>query len=117
MIRIDAPVDVRELPNGWVPVLAIAWGLFLSPVAAGDVERVSDRCLENAAWRAVTGDTVCAEREGTHVQAFLITVASIVVGGGLAGATVVGLVNSQTAPPEESPGDVSNPVLVYGTTN
>jgi hypothetical protein len=50
------------------------------------------------------------------VQAFLITVASVIVGGGLAGATVVGLVHSQTAPPDESPANVSNPVLDYGTT-
>ena len=50
------------------------------------------------------------------MQALLITFASIVVGGGLAGATVVGLVNSQTAPPEDSPANVSNPVLEYGTT-
>jgi len=51
------------------------------------------------------------------VQAILVTFASLVIGGGLAGATVVGLVNSQTAPPEQSPGNVSNPVLEYGTTN
>ena len=57
-----------------------------------------------------------AEREGTQVQAFLITFASVVVGGGLAGATVVGLVNSQTAPPDRSPANVSNPVLEYGST-
>jgi hypothetical protein len=50
------------------------------------------------------------------VQAFIITFASVIVGGGLAGATVVGLVNSQTAPPENSPANVSNPVLEYGAT-
>jgi hypothetical protein len=64
----------------------------------------------------VLGDTVCPEREGTHVQAFLIAFVSVLVGGGLAGATVVGLVDSQTAPPDKSPADVSNPVLDYGTT-
>ncbi|MDI6908818.1 hypothetical protein [Nocardioides sp.] len=50
------------------------------------------------------------------MQAFLITFASVVVGGGLAGATVIGLVNSQTAPPDKSPANVSNPVLEYGVT-
>lgn len=50
------------------------------------------------------------------MQAFLITFASIVVGGGLAGATVIGLVNSQTAPPDKSPANVSNPVMEYGVT-
>ncbi|CAI9419908.1 MULTISPECIES: hypothetical protein [unclassified Nocardioides] len=50
------------------------------------------------------------------MQAFIITFASVIVGGGLAGATVVGLVNSQTAPPENSPANVSNPVLEYGAT-
>jgi hypothetical protein len=50
------------------------------------------------------------------VQAFLITFASVVVGGALAGATVVGLVNSQTAPPDKSPANVSNPTLDYGST-
>lgn len=50
------------------------------------------------------------------MQALLITIASVIVGGGLAGATVVGLVNSQTAPPDESPANVSNPVLDYGST-
>ena len=51
------------------------------------------------------------------MQAFLITCASVVIGGGLAGATVVGLVNSQTAPPEQSPGSVSDTTLDYGSTN
>ncbi|GAB2447368.1 hypothetical protein GCM10027062_31330 [Nocardioides hungaricus] len=50
------------------------------------------------------------------MQAIIITFASMLVGGGLAGATVVGLVNSQTAPPDKSPANVSNPVLEYGST-
>lgn len=50
------------------------------------------------------------------MQAIIITFASVLVGGGLAGATVVGLVNSQTAAPEKSPANVSNPVLEYGAT-
>ena len=50
------------------------------------------------------------------MQALLITFASVIVGGGLAGATVVGLVNSQTAAPSESPANVSDPVVQYGAT-
>jgi hypothetical protein len=52
------------------------------------------------------------------VQAILITLASVLVGGGLAGATVVGLVHSQTSAPSKSPVDVSQPAdLGYGSTN
>jgi hypothetical protein len=51
------------------------------------------------------------------VQAFLVSVLSVVVGGTLAGASIVGLVKSQTAPPDESPANVSNPVIEYGSTN
>ena len=50
------------------------------------------------------------------MQAFLIAAVSVLVGGGLAGATIIGLVNSQTAAPSQSPGDASNPTLVYGET-
>ena len=50
------------------------------------------------------------------MQAFVIALASIVVGGGLAGATFVGLVNSQTAGPDQSPADVNAPVVDYGNT-
>ncbi|MGB0102363.1 MAG: hypothetical protein WBP61_18945 [Nocardioides sp.] len=50
------------------------------------------------------------------MQALIITFASVIVGGGLAGATVIGLVNSQTAPPAQSPASVNNPVLDYGST-
>ncbi|WP_286674385.1 hypothetical protein [Nocardioides sp. LMS-CY] len=41
---------------------------------------------------------------------------SLLVGGGLAGATIVGVVNNQTAAPSQSPGDSTNPSLVYGQT-
>lgn len=51
------------------------------------------------------------------MQAFLVSLLSVVVGGTLAGATVVGLVKSQTAPPEKSPANVSQPVIEYGSTN
>jgi hypothetical protein len=50
------------------------------------------------------------------VQAFLVSLLSVVVGGTLAGATVVGLVKSQTDPPEQSPANVSNPQIEYGST-
>ena len=50
------------------------------------------------------------------MQAFIITFASVIVGGGLAGATVVGLVNTQTAPPSDPRPASSNPVLEYGAT-
>lgn len=46
----------------------------------------------------------------------VVTGVSILVGGGLAGATLVGVVNSQTGTPTESPGDSTNPALVYGST-
>lgn len=43
------------------------------------------------------------------------TVASIIVGGVVATVTVVGVVNSQTSAPEESPGDVHNISVEYGS--
>lgn len=50
------------------------------------------------------------------MQAFLITFVSVLVGGGLAGATIIGVVNSQTGTPSKSPGDSTDPTLVYGQT-
>lgn len=50
------------------------------------------------------------------MRALIIAFASIIVGAGLASATVVGLVSSQTAPPDQSPANVSDPVLEYGAT-
>lgn len=50
------------------------------------------------------------------MQAFVVSVVSVVVGGALAGMTVVGLVKSQTAAPDQSPANVSNPVMQYGST-
>lgn len=50
------------------------------------------------------------------MQGFLITCVSLLVGGGLAGATIVGVVNSQTGAPSQSPGDSTDPTLVYGQT-
>lgn len=42
-------------------------------------------------------------------------VASIVVGGSVAAATIVGVVNSQTAEPEKSPVSVSEVGIEYGS--
>lgn len=50
------------------------------------------------------------------MQTILIVFSSIVIGGGLAGATLVGVVNSQTSPPAKSPTSVNNPVINYGST-
>lgn len=41
--------------------------------------------------------------------------ASAVLGVAVASATVFGLVSSQTAPPAESPGSVTEPSIPYGT--
>lgn len=49
------------------------------------------------------------------MQTILIGFVSLLVGGGLAGAAIVGLVDSQTSPPSESPANVNSPVLDYGT--
>lgn len=43
-------------------------------------------------------------------------IVSLVVGGALATATVVGLVSSQTGAPEKSPGNAISPAVNYGTT-
>jgi hypothetical protein len=49
------------------------------------------------------------------VGSIIGVVASLVVGGAVAAATVVGLVSSQTAPPAESPGSVTAPAIPYGS--
>jgi hypothetical protein len=43
-------------------------------------------------------------------------IVSLVVGGGLAVATLMGVVTSQTSAPEQSPGTINNPEFNYGTT-
>jgi hypothetical protein len=42
-------------------------------------------------------------------------IATILVGGAVGAASVVGLVNSQTSAPGESPANVEQPVIDYGT--
>jgi hypothetical protein len=43
-------------------------------------------------------------------------IVAVVVGGGLAVATLVGVVTSQTSAPEQSPGTIQTPDFNYGTT-
>lgn len=45
----------------------------------------------------------------------VLSVAGIVVGGTLAGVTLVGIIQSQTDAPGQSPANVSQPVIDYGT--
>ena len=45
----------------------------------------------------------------------LSTVASLVVGGVVATATVIGVVSSATSPSGGSPANVSQPVIEYGS--
>jgi hypothetical protein len=51
------------------------------------------------------------------VGTILSTVVAIVVGGGVALATVIGLVNSQTTAPDTSPTSVNTPAIQYGSTD
>jgi hypothetical protein len=52
------------------------------------------------------------------VQSVIVSVVSVVVGGSLAGATMVGLVKSETDPPSKSPVDSSQEATFeYGSTN
>ena len=43
-------------------------------------------------------------------------IVSCIVGGGLAVATLMGVVTSQTSAPEQSPGTIESPDFNYGTT-
>jgi len=49
------------------------------------------------------------------VQPFLLSVVGVLVGGTLAGVTLIGVIQSQTDGPAQSPANVSNPVIDYGT--
>ena len=56
--------------------------------------------------------------QGVGVGGFVGVLASIVVGGAVAVATTLGVINAQIGPAEESPADVTAPVVVdYGTAN
>lgn len=45
------------------------------------------------------------------------TVGAMIVGGAVATVTVIGVVNSQTTPPETSPASVNAPAFDYGSNN
>ncbi|WP_344155831.1 hypothetical protein [Nocardioides koreensis] len=45
----------------------------------------------------------------------LMSVVGMVVGGTLAGVTLIGVIESQTDGPGQSPANVSEPVIDYGT--
>ena len=47
---------------------------------------------------------------------FVAPIVSCVVGGGLAIATLMGVITSQTSPPDQSPGTIESPDFNYGTT-
>lgn len=47
----------------------------------------------------------------------LSTFGSLAIGGIVATATIVGVINSQTGSSGESPANVNQPVISYGTTN
>ncbi|QIX26413.1 hypothetical protein ncot_07215 [Nocardioides sp. JQ2195] len=44
-------------------------------------------------------------------------IAALIVGGGLASATVFGVVSSQTGTSGDSPANVNQPVIPYGSTD
>ena len=50
------------------------------------------------------------------MNSLLGAIVGMVVGGGLAAATVVGVVNSQTSTSGPSPANVNQPVVDYGST-
>lgn len=45
------------------------------------------------------------------------TIASLLIGGVVATATVIGVVSSQTGDSAGSPADVTQPVVQYGSSN
>ncbi len=49
------------------------------------------------------------------VHPVVLSAAGIVVGGTLAGVTLIGVIQSQTDAPGQSPANVSQPFIDYGT--
>lgn len=47
----------------------------------------------------------------------LSTFGSLLIGGIVATATIVGVVNAQTSPSGDSPANVNQPVIQYGSTS
>ena len=57
-----------------------------------------------------------ASTEGTtNLTGLASILATIIVGGAVGAASIVGLVNSQTGAPSESPASVETPVIDYGS--
>lgn len=56
-------------------------------------------------------------RRRRAVGAFVGTLGAMVVGGAVASATVVGVVNSQTSPSGDSPANVNQPIIEYGSNS
>lgn len=48
---------------------------------------------------------------------FVAPVVSLLVGAGLATATVIGVVSSQTSAPTNSPANAESPVISYGSAS
>lgn len=51
------------------------------------------------------------------MNSFVAPIVSIVAGAILGVSTIMGVVSSQTAAPENSPGNAEVPTLEYGTTS
>jgi hypothetical protein len=49
------------------------------------------------------------------LSGIVTVIATIVVGGAIGAASIVAVVNSQTAAPSESPASVETPVIDYGS--
>lgn len=49
--------------------------------------------------------------------AILSTIGAMIVGGTVATVTLVGVVDSQTSPPDQSPASVNAPAIEYGSNN
>jgi len=50
-----------------------------------------------------------------NVNPIVLSAVGMVVGGTLAGVTLVGVIESQTDAPGQSPANVSEPIINYGT--
>ncbi len=51
------------------------------------------------------------------ISGLVSLIAALVVGGGIGTATLVGVVNSETSPPSQSPASVNEPIVEYGSNN
>jgi hypothetical protein len=51
------------------------------------------------------------------VSTIVGTIASLIVGAAVASVTVFGVVNARTTASGESPGNVNQPVIEYGSTD